>query len=209
MAIGVYGIGNIAWAYLEYSNGPVPYPGLPDYFYITSYLLLALALGSAAYAYRDIVDIRPGAGIAATAGVVLAGISYVGLLEPYVLSSPTVSPAEKALSLFYPIADILLLIVPGVALVMVLRRLSAPELAWPWGFVVAGTVLLAVSDTSFAILAANETYATGGLVDYGWMACHVAFAVGASFEADAAGYRSRRQRMHANGLRTTHPTASP
>ncbi|MDO8987068.1 MAG: hypothetical protein Q7V14_02465, partial [Coriobacteriia bacterium] len=92
--------------------------------------------------------------------------------------------SELVASVFYPVADVALLMVPSIFLVLVVAKLEAGRLGWPWWFVVAGATTLAISDATFSWLAASNSYVAGSLVDYGWMLAHVAFAVGASIALD-------------------------
>lgn len=180
-----FALGDAAWSYIELVlKSLVPYPGLPDLFYVGEYVLICAALLMAAGSYRNLLDIRPPAGIAGTAGIVMVVLLYVGLLEPYLLSDSMLSTPELVASVFYPVADVALLMVPGMFLLLVTAKLEAGRLGWPWWFVVSGATILAVSDATFAWLAVSNSYAAGSFVDYGWMLAHVAFAVGASLALD-------------------------
>ncbi|MCG2808281.1 MAG: hypothetical protein L6413_08485 [Coriobacteriia bacterium] len=180
-----FALGDATWSFMELAlEVDVPYPGMPDLFYVAEYVLICAALLMAAGSYRSLLDIRPAAGIAGTAGVVMVALLYVGLLEPYLLSDSQLSTPELVASVFYPVADVALLMVPGIFLLLVAAKLEAGRLGWPWWFVVVGATALAVSDTTFSWLAASNSYVAGSFVDYGWMLAHVAFAVCASLALD-------------------------
>src|SRR2546429_163558 len=67
-----------------------------------------------------------------------------------------------AVSVAYPMSDIALLVV----CVLVLSRSRSHRI--PLAFVAAGLTMMAVSDSGFAYLTANGSYATGNPVDLGW-----------------------------------------
>lgn len=180
-----FALGDVAWAWIELgTGGEVPYPGLPDIFYVAEYLFLGAALVMAAFAYRGLVDIRPAAGIATTAGVVLLGLLYAGLLQPYVIDAPGVSAGAETLSTLYPVLDVALLFTPSMMLVLVVSKLGSGRLAWPWWAMGVGALMLAASDAGYSWLSAARSYEGGAIVDYGWMLAHVAFAFGASLALD-------------------------
>lgn len=182
-----FALGDAVWSWIELAlSAEVPYPGLPDVFYVAEYLFVGLALLIAAVAYSRLLDIRVAAGFAATAGVVMLVLLYFGLFAPYILSDPSLAPGELAASIFYPSADVVLLLVPSILLVLVVSKLGHGRLGWPWWFVALGAMILALSDAAYSYLSAADAYAAGSIVDYGWMLAHVSLAVGASLALDIA-----------------------
>lgn len=182
-----FALGDAVWAWIEvFMRAEVPYPGLPDLFYMGEYVFVGWALVIAAVAYSRLFDIRAAAGFALATGVALMVLLYFGLFEPYILSDASLSTGELVLSIFYPSADVLLLLVPSILLVLVVGRLAGGRLGWPWWFVAAGATILAISDAAYSYMSAAETYTAGAAVDYGWMLAHVALAVGASLAVDVA-----------------------
>lgn len=182
-----YTVGDIVWAVIELGMGKeVPYPGLPDAFYLIEYPLVAVGVLSAGFAFRGLVDIKRPAIIAVVTGVVLSGIVYVGLLAPYVLFDPEVALGEKVLSALYPVGDVLFMLVPAVFVVAVVSALGGGRLAWPWWSVAAGAVLIALADTGYAWLSVYDLYASGSFIDYGWSLGHAFMMLGALFASDLA-----------------------
>jgi len=182
-----FALGDAVWAWLEvFQQVEVPYPGLPDLFYLGEYVFVGWALIIAAVSYSRLLEIRAAAGFAVTAGVVMLVMLYAGLFQPYILSDSSLSTGELVMSIFYPTADVVLLIVPSIFLVLVVARLGGGRLGWPWWFVAVGAVVLAVSDSAYSFMSAADTYTAGAAVDYGWMLAHVAFAVGASLAVDVS-----------------------
>ncbi len=182
-----FAAGDAVWAWIELGLGAeVPYPGLPDVFYVGEYAFIGVALLLAALAYGRLLDLRIAAGFAVTAGAVMLVLLYFGLLQPYILGDPSIAQAELVASTFYPVADVALLLTPSVLLLMVVSKLGSGRLGWPWWFVAGGAAVLAVSDATFSWMSASDSYVAGAIVDYGWMLAHVLLAVGACVAADIA-----------------------
>lgn len=189
VGVGVlsFALGDLTWTVIEVGMGiEVPYPGLPDLFYLAEYVFLAWALIRLVSGFRGLVDLRAPLSIAAAFAVVGLAVLWFSLLQPYVLFDSSLSVAERALSSFYPIADIVLLGVPTLVALLVVSRMGSGSLAWPWYAVATGVMLLAASDATFSWMSAARGYEGGAVVDYGWMAAHVMIAFGASLAIDAA-----------------------
>lgn len=188
MSIGIgalmYSLGDLVWAVYELPGNEVPYPGLPDAFYLAEYAFLAAGLAYAAWGYRGLGDIRMPLTAGAVVGVGSAAALYLWFLDPLVLAVPDVSAAEKAISVAYPLADMLLAFGPAVLVILMVSRLGWGRFGWPWWAVAVGVLFIAASDTAYAWLAAAGTYESGMVVDYGWMIGHVAIATGALLARD-------------------------
>lgn len=195
LALGVfaYGIGDVVWGVIELGMGrQVPYPGLPDVFYILMYPLVAIGLVAAANRYRGLVDLRRPFIMAAVATAVLAVGVFVGFLGPFVLSQG-LAPGEAALSVFYPLADVVFGLGPALAVALVISALGGGRFGWPWWAVTLGVFSFSLGDLGYAYLSARNLYASGSLVDAAWTFAAVAIAVGASLAWDLATPRSFRR----------------
>ncbi|MDO8963489.1 MAG: hypothetical protein Q7W30_03245 [Coriobacteriia bacterium] len=177
--------GNLAYnVSLAQTSAPPSYPGLPDVFYVAMYVFFAAGISIAAVSYSRLVDMREPAFAAAAITVVALVVIVFGLVIP-VVKHTDLSSAQMAISLFYPLADVLLLVGPAVFAVLVVRQLGTGSLAWPWAFVAFGAGALAVSDAGYAWLRTIGVYNTGSVIDMGWMTAFAAVAVGASLARDA------------------------
>ena len=157
-------IGDIVWAFLELGFGIAPFPSLADGFYLMFYPLffMGVSLFSANRFHfvewikrtLDVSIIM----IAATIGysLFLIGPSYLQVIETPIL--------ERILTIAYPTGDLVLLF--GLLLVVYYRKESA--LARPIWIMVASTVVMIVSDSIFCYQTLIGTYASGGILDYGW-----------------------------------------
>ncbi|WP_432824864.1 EAL domain-containing protein [Dactylosporangium sp. CA-092794] len=137
------------------------FPSVADGFYLTMYVLIAAAL---AWLYRLGVVRRDPAGlfdaITLTAGLGL--LSYIFLIRPYV-DNPGMSPLDRSISIAYPLADIVVLLV-GARLIASVRFNTAVAL-----LAVGGVGLLA-SDVGYGLSQLSGDWATGGPIDIGWAA---------------------------------------
>lgn len=179
--------GDAVWTYYEVLlRVDPPYPGAPDLFYLLEYPLLALALMQAGLAYRGLVPLRRASvGSAVAVGLALVAL-WFGLLQPHILFAADVALAERAISAFYPAADVLLYLGPALFVALVVQGLGRGRLSWPWWSVVFGVTLLALADTGYSWLSTYDLYRSGSLIDYGWSAGHLFLAVGASLVYDIA-----------------------
>lgn len=188
LAIGIgvmlYALGDVVWTYIELvQRAEVPYPGLPDVMYAALYLFLGYGIVSAAYAYRELVKIKTPLIVSVVVTAVTGALLYVVLVRD-IIADPSVGLLEKLLDLYYPVADLALLLGPAIFIVLVVAQLGRGMLAAPWRFVMAGASILAIADTTYQWLEWQELYAAGHIVDLGWMLGYVLIAVGASIMRD-------------------------
>jgi hypothetical protein len=94
--------------------------------------------------------------------------------------------AEKALSSLYPLADILLMVVPAVFVIGVVSSLGGGRLAWQWWAVALGALVIAISDTGYSWLATYDLYSSGSIIDYGWSLGHAFMMLGGLIARDLA-----------------------
>ena len=182
-----FAVGDAIWTFIEVGMGQeVPYPGLPDMFYLLEYPLVATGVLSAGLAFRGLIPLKRPAALAVILGVVATAGIYVGLLAPAVLTAPDVSGGERLLSALYPLADTWLMVVPAVFVLGVVSMLGGGRLAWPWLAVGVGAVLIAASDIGYSWLATYDAYESGAFVDYGWGLGHAFMMLGALIARDLA-----------------------
>lgn len=182
-----YAIGDLVWTVIEVGQGrEVPYPGVPDLFYLLEHPLVAAGILAAGLAFRGLVDVRRPALLAGVVGAALSVTVLAWVLVPRVLSDPAVPIAEKALSTLYPLADILLMLAPAVFVVGVVSVLGGGRLAWPWWAVAAGALLIALADIGYSWLSAADLYRSGSLIDHGWSLGHAAMMLGGLIAGDLA-----------------------
>ncbi len=174
--IVLYVLGDVVWSWYELAlRVEPPFPGPPDIFYMAMYAFLGYGLITAALAYRTCVDPRRPLVTSLLVGTTGWIVLYLSLLED-ILADPTMGWVERVVNLYYPSADVIFLLGPAVFALLVVARLGRGLLAVPWRLVVTGVALIAVSDTAYQWLEWRGTYASGDLVDAGWMLGWVAIA---------------------------------
>jgi hypothetical protein len=183
LGVASFGIGDVIWAIIEVGMGKeVPYPGVPDVFYLLEYVFLGAGIALAGLAYRRLVPVRKPLVIALTVTVLIAGLLWFTFISPLVVAGEW-NP-ESILSAIYPLADIILLFGPALFIVLIVAQLGGGRLGWPWLAVGGGALVLAFSDSVYSYLSAIDVYQSGMAVDYGWMVAHVLIALGALIAQD-------------------------
>ncbi|MER7274128.1 EAL domain-containing protein [Dactylosporangium sp. NPDC000244] len=146
------------------------FPSLADAFYLTMYVLIAAAL---VWLYRLGVVRRDLGGLfdAVTLTAGLGLLSYIFLIRPYV-DNPNLSTLDRTISIAYPLADIVVLLV-GARLIASVRFHAALAL------LALGGVGLLSSDVGYGLHQLAGSWHTGGPIDIGWAAFYVLWGVAA------------------------------
>jgi diguanylate cyclase len=163
MAIGLAGWtgGSAAWAYYEWWLNTSPYPSIADagYLMLPVFLcagLLLLPTGVSRYTHtRLVLD-----------GIIVAASLFVIAWFAVVRSMFAAGQAsvfEVALSLAYPLGD---LVVLTVALVVLARARAGHRM--PLVLLTAGVLGVALADCGWAYLTSHGDYRTVSIVDLGW-----------------------------------------
>jgi len=165
-------VGDMMWTYYEVVRKAAPWPSVADVFYLAGYPLFCAGL-MALVRSRQIRGRDRGALIdAIIVTTSLAVLAWIFLIAPSA-NDPSLSLLERAVSVAYPLMDVLLLAVA-------LRLLFAPGAREAsYIFLVTGLVSYLVADAVYTVLAFEGTYVTGHPVDAGWLAAAAAFAVSA------------------------------
>ena len=156
-----WGIGQAVWSWYELvQHAATPFPGLADVAYlgfpVGAVIALTLFPANASHADRRRMTLDA---LLITSAIGL--VSWATVLGAVVEAGGT-SPFATAVSVAYPLSDIVLLVV----CVLVLSRARAYRV--PLVFVAFGLLMMTVADGGFAYLVATESYATGSMFDLGW-----------------------------------------
>jgi hypothetical protein len=146
------GIGNVIFITLYITTGKDPYPSIADVFTLTGYAIFAAGFFFSIRAYKGILDIRESMLIASGVAAAVLSLVYFTVIGPYVMfakagAQPIVT---RIFNTLYPVLDTFVLLLPAVALGLLVSKLGAGRVAWPWWLVVAGASTLAITDTVFA-----------------------------------------------------------
>ncbi len=167
-----FAIGQISFLVItEVRHESLAFPSVVNAFYLVTYPIYAIGLlifirrRSAGHDRRSLLD-------ALTVTVSLTMLSWLYLILPYV-HNPALSWQQKAVSIAYPIGDVLVL--------AILARLLAPG-GWrtrSLQFLTIGTFGLLASDVSFGLLQLYSSFRPGTAADLGWVLFYAAWGAAA------------------------------
>ncbi len=178
LAFACYSIGNVWWTVLESANGGMPTAAASDLVYLAYYPLFFAGLMSFPSVRRTRAEaIKLSLDVST---VVLAGgavIWYV-ILAPALKVTAT-SPWETAITLAYPIGDLVLLF--GSALALLHRPPPASRHAL--ALLALGGLVMFVTDLGYGhIVLAQGKYVSGHPVDLGWQLASVLWFLAAQYQ---------------------------
>jgi diguanylate cyclase len=175
LMIGLAGwfVGDVIWAYYELWRGQhSPFPSLADAGYLlfpvgASLAFLLFPIGHSGQSEtRVVLD-----------GLIVAGslflVSWMYALRR-VFDAADASRWAVGLSLVYPVADLVMITVA----VLVLARARTGQRA-TLTLLTMGIVLMTLSDSAFVYLIDHHEYASGSLIDLGWVAGLLVLSVAA------------------------------
>ena len=144
------------------SAGGDVFPGYADWLYLAFAVMLAVAVVGLVRARRPGRDM-PGLIDALVLSTGAALLTWVFLLVPYVRAED-LSPLGRAVSLAYPISDLLVL---AVLSRLVTGRGDRPPAYWLF---VGSVLTLLIADVGYALLELSIGYTAGNIIDLGWLA---------------------------------------
>jgi signal transduction histidine kinase len=156
--------GDVVWAVFEFALNSEPFPSAADILYLSGYPVLAAGLLKLVRIHLRGGDL--GALIDASIITIGAGLlAWVFLIDPYV-DDHTLSGLELAISVAYPLSDILILGV-GIALAV------GPTARTPvYRLLMASLVGLLGADIVYSFQLLGSGYEVG-LIDVGWLVSYV------------------------------------
>ncbi|MBL7255693.1 GGDEF domain-containing protein [Paractinoplanes lichenicola] len=157
-----FALAEVAYWIQHFTTGGDVFPSYVDVLYLTFAVLLAISVVGLVRARRPGRD-RPGLIDALVLSTGAAMLAWVFLIVPYVRAED-LSPLARAVSLAYPISDLLVL--------TVLSRLVTGKGDRPPAFklLVASIAALLYADIGYALLELSIGYTAGNIVDLGWIA---------------------------------------
>jgi diguanylate cyclase (GGDEF)-like protein/PAS domain S-box-containing protein len=167
LALAAFTIGDAGYEVLEdILHRPDPFPSFADIFYLAMYPLLAAGL-------LIFIRCRTGRGdrgslldaFTITAGLGLLG--WIFLILPYVRDT-SLTPLYKAVSIAYPLGDVLIL--ATLARLLAGGGIRSPVLR----LLGIGTVGLLVADVLYGLIQLNGSWQYGTPVDLGWVLFYAA-----------------------------------
>jgi len=171
-ALLLFGLAEIAWSVSYAGGGDVPTPNATDVLYLATYPLFMAGLVLMVRA--RVVDVPWHRWLDGFVLVLIVATPGVLLVIEPVLQSAPIDQLGRAVTVAYPLGDVLLLgALVGTLPVMSWRLVGS----WPW--VAAGLVCLTVADSAYSLTAA-DVVSHDGPYDFLWSAGALAFAVGST-----------------------------
>ncbi|MEX2102957.1 MAG: HAMP domain-containing sensor histidine kinase [Gaiellaceae bacterium] len=167
--VAAFLLGEITWDVYMVGFDQDPFPSVADVFYVVGYPLLAAGLCLLVRSRSGgLLQIAPSLLDAAILTVAAGVVSWVFLIEPYA-GDHTLTFGEKALSVAYPLGDVLLLaVLAGLVLASGARTPA-------FGFLAVAFGANVVADIAFGILALSGSDAAATWIDVGWLLGYLSF----------------------------------
>jgi len=172
MGMTLWAVGEIIWVFYDLSDMD-PFPSAADAVFIAAYMPIILAF----YLKATFTKVEMNAKNNAIIAVLLTAVAiptfvYVG--NP-IMTDTDYDLLSKAVSLTYPILDIILL---GFALFVAVYW--GPTISKGWYIVATAVALMALADTSYAALEWQGVYISH--LDLIWVASYIVFALGGLYQ---------------------------
>ena len=171
---------SLLWAYYQIILGEaIPYPSTADILWAIGYIPIAMGLVVQYRALGVATSRRLKLIVLGIYSVILA-ITFSIVLWPIISSPSDGGVLETLLSLYYPVADLILAYIATLSLLVLWGGLVGQ----PWRYILVGILLFAAADVVFAYGAWTATYESGtnllsGFVDVVYLSAYVVIAAGA------------------------------
>ncbi len=169
------------WAYTEIVLHESPFPSMADFFFITNYPLFLFGvflLPSIKFTSRERLKMLLDTGIVMISAII---IFWSLIIAPSIQESGDTDAISLALSIAYPVADLVLLF---AVLELIFKKIYEKEQT-PLLFLVGGIIILIISDAFFFRLTAVGTYVAGGLLDMGWPTAYILIGLAGLSQVDS------------------------
>jgi PAS domain S-box-containing protein len=173
-------IADTIWAYTEIVLQEGPFPSIADYFYIAYYPLFLIGiffLPSIKFSTSERLKMMLDTGIVMISAIL---VFWSLIISPTIDQSGDIDAISLALSIAYPVADLVLLF---AVLELLFKRIYEKRQT-PLLFLVGGVSILIITDAIFFRQTLEETYVAGGLLDIGWPISYVLIGLAAMSQVD-------------------------
>jgi PAS domain S-box-containing protein len=173
-------IADAIWAYTEIVLQEIPFPSLADYFYIVHYPLFLIGiffLPSIRFTSSERLKMMLDTGIVMISAML---VFWSLIIAPTIQESGDIDAFSLALSIAYPVADLVLLF---AVLELIFKRIYQKRQT-PLLFLVGGIFVLIITDAIYFRQTLVGTYVAGGLLDMGWPIAYVLIGLAALSQVD-------------------------
>ena len=175
-----YTIADVFWAYTEIVLRESPFPSMADYFYMAYYPLFLFGiffLPSIKFTSSERLKMMLDTGIVMISAII---IFWSLIIAPTIQESGNIDAISLALSIAYPVADLVLLF---AVLELIFKKIYEKGQT-PLLFLVGGIITLIITDAFFFRLTLVGTYVAGGLLDMGWPIAYVLIGLAGLSQVD-------------------------
>jgi uncharacterized membrane protein YuzA (DUF378 family) len=145
------------------------FPSIADLFWLAAYIPLIIGLLLMVFGYKNsgfpLGKTKLYILLAFIVVAISAVVFYYVLLP--ILQDTETSRLTKLASLFYPIADILV-VIPAIMLMYITSLFGKGSISKPWKYLTIGFLCFTGSDLLYDYLSWQGTYGSGNLIDLGW-----------------------------------------
>jgi diguanylate cyclase (GGDEF)-like protein len=162
--------GDLVWEYYQYVLHEEPYPSAADWFYLSAYPMLVVALALLTRRRRggDLAGLVDPAIVAIGIGLVF----WVFVMHP-IAAGTTASTLERIIGVAYPAGDALLL-------AMLARLFTAAGRRSPSARLLSlAALLMLAADVVYSLISLHSESDGGSLLDLGWLLSYVCWAAAA------------------------------
>jgi diguanylate cyclase (GGDEF)-like protein len=174
-----YTLGDAVWGVLEAVLNLSPFPSAADGFYLAYYPLFlvgVLVLPTRRFSRQEWLETFLDTSIVLAA----AGLGFWNyFLGPIALASNEETWIVQALSLAYPVGDLVML----WALMVLMYGRSGVKHNRPLYLLMAGIIVMIATDCLFSYQSLQGTYETGNILDVGWSLVYISFGLAGAFQA--------------------------
>jgi hypothetical protein len=186
VSILIFILAETTYGFLEVGLGydmDEEFPTIADYIWVIGYIPMFAGLLMMFIGYKK-------SGLPMGKPKVLALVSIliflISAVVIYFIMVPIITDQETALSdkifyLFYPIADILI-VIPAALLVYITSLFGGGIIARPWKYLTYGFILFTFSDLIYSYLDWMGLYGGGNWIDIGWNLGYLLFAIAGLYQ---------------------------
>ena len=161
------------------------FPSIADYIWCIGYIPLFIGLAMMFKGYR-----KSGFPMGNTKDYTILSVLFIifALIIIYfvlipIIEDPETSFIEKFFYLFYPIADVFL-VVPAILLMYITSLFGKGTISKPWKYLSFGFICFTVADLIYSYLSWEDLYGSGNLIDVAWHAGYLLIGLAGLYQKE-------------------------
>ena len=161
------------------------YPSIADIFWCTAYIPMVIGLGMMFYGYKKSGFPMGNSKLYNAFSILffLFAVTVIYFLLIPIIKDPETDFITKFFYLFYPIAD-LLLVIPAVILMYITSLFGIGSISKPWKYLAFGFILFTIADLLYSYLGWLDLYGNGNLIDVAWHAGYLLIGLAGLYQRE-------------------------